>query len=199
MQCFKRMPVTKLRTYRLSVFTQVGLGWYCFTVASRGQTSNTSNEKQKSQIWMEFGGMKGRARWQQQNHRQSHWAHSWNPSATGTKLSRSLPPVHFKQTLKTKNASVWVTLALLRLPAELECVVRKLHLKPKIVSFFFKEAVVPVDLSAKQQSLTITVEWNKIVCRWWSLSFWLFLQNFIWGIFGKTETERTWQLRFPNV
>ena len=44
--CFKRT--------KLHIHTHSRLGRYCFPVASRGQTSHTGNEKQESQIWMEF-------------------------------------------------------------------------------------------------------------------------------------------------
>lgn len=103
--------------------THYRLGRHFFTIASRGQTSHTGNEKQKSEIWMEIGGMKGRACWQQQNHRQSHWALSWNPSATGTKLRWHWTLLHYPSTSKKfeqLKCFVSVTLALLHLQLTLK-------------------------------------------------------------------------------
>lgn len=48
------------RTHTL-MLTRSRLERYCFTAASRGQTSHTGNEKQKSQIWMEFWGNEGQS------------------------------------------------------------------------------------------------------------------------------------------
>lgn len=87
MQCFKQIPLTKLHTHTESHTPD----WQqCFfSEASRGQTSQTASEKQRSLIWTEsevLGGMKGRTSWQQQNHRQSRWHSAEIPSETSTKL-----------------------------------------------------------------------------------------------------------------